>query len=325
MSFRVLDLPEDPAELAPWLDRQLVGLDLGRFVAELEAVHASRSSRPAPSLDSVLAGRLGNVLRRGLTALPRPALSTLLAHPRLLLDLQERVLEAGGDYWGRLSRNDPEVTRVLDVEWSRLAVSLGLGTPGGRRNEPLTLVGTVPAAPAARPSTRAVFWRTWAQVATLAASILAVFYLTERAGDVRPAAVVTAPLTVAPPAVATASRPWGWNVPGVLTRQEDPSAYFKHLADDAGHWFDERPEGPDALAARLGELRTGCSRLILAEHRSLSAPDRAWLVERCRTWATKFDDAIRDLEQGEGGEVVRETVDRTVASLVKALRERAAA
>src|SRR4051794_38034886 len=98
MTPRVLDMPDDPSELAPWLDRQLVGLDLAALVAELEVVHGRTSPAPAGGLAAALAGRLPDVLRLGLTAAPRSALGVLLRHPRMLLDLQSRVLLEGGPY-----------------------------------------------------------------------------------------------------------------------------------------------------------------------------------------------------------------------------------
>ena len=41
MKLIALEIPENPAELAGWLDRQIVGDDLAALVAELEAIHGN--------------------------------------------------------------------------------------------------------------------------------------------------------------------------------------------------------------------------------------------------------------------------------------------
>jgi hypothetical protein len=104
MNALVLDMPDDPTEQAPWLDRKLVGPDLAALVAELDAVHgrAQPAPQPPPALDTLLGGNRRAVLQRGLSVLPRPALGMLLRHPRLLLELQEAILLQGAPI-GRIS------------------------------------------------------------------------------------------------------------------------------------------------------------------------------------------------------------------------------
>ena len=91
---------------------------------------------------------------------------------------------------------------------------------------------------------------------------------------------------------------WGWNRPGALPQDLGPGEYLNRIADAAAEWFNQRPEGPIDLARRLGELRQGCSVLILSPHKPLSAQDRTWLVEKCRAWAAKLDAHLVSLEGG---------------------------
>lgn len=90
-------LPEDPAELAAWLDRQVAGPDLGQLIAELSAIHPPAET--APDLAAVLGSERDAVLAGGLTALPPTRLRLLLRHPNLLGDLQDAVALAGGPTW----------------------------------------------------------------------------------------------------------------------------------------------------------------------------------------------------------------------------------
>src|SRR5262245_45608561 len=113
MMLIALEIPDDSAALPGWLEQHLVGMDLGALVAELEAVHGPVTK--ALKLDHVLGRHRENVLERGLAALPPHRLRRLLVQPRLLLDLQERLLTSGGSYWlqraGSAAEHGPAVER----------------------------------------------------------------------------------------------------------------------------------------------------------------------------------------------------------------------
>jgi len=302
MKLLVSDIPDDPAELPRWLDRHLVGLDLGALVAELTAVHGPSDE---PSLTDVLGDRREAVLAGGLSALPAPSLRRLLRHPRLLPRLQELVLTEGGPYWRRLTEADAALqTRALRGE-GRLADLFAEPAP------------TLPLRPAASPSpqTRGVGWRyAMASLTTAAAVLLAVFLFRE---PLARRVLGTGP----PPAASTA---WGWEKLAAPAPGTPAPDYLNALADAAHEWFDQRPADAPALAQRIGEMRLGCSRLILAEHTPLKDPEeRRWLRDKCRAWATKFDKSLTELEGGRPADQVREEMDGTVRKAVVTLRERA--
>ena len=98
MRLHALEIPDDPAELPGWLERQLTGLDLAALVAELEAVHGP-GAVPTPTLPDLLGERRDAVLSGGLGVLPTDSLRPLLRHPELLLELQELVLHVGTNEW----------------------------------------------------------------------------------------------------------------------------------------------------------------------------------------------------------------------------------
>jgi hypothetical protein len=107
-------------------------------------------------------------------------------------------------------------------------------------------------------------------------------------------------------------------MPTNVTQRE----YLDALADGAEQWFNKRPQDAASLAQRIGELRQGCSRLILADHEPLSADDGQWLVGKCREWAAKIDEQLVALEAGAEPHDVRAQMDTTINKLVQTLRGR---
>ena len=302
MRVIALEIPDDPAALAGWLERRMVGLDLAALAAELEAVHGPEPSSGArESLDAFLGDRLGAVLERGLSALPPEALRRLLRRPRLLLELQALVLSSGDAYWRRLAEASDDLRVPVERVRRRLAEITRPAAGSGSPRE----------APAWRPEARAAAWyrRPWFVSLATAAAILAAVVAFEQSRD----RFEFAPVPTG----------WGWSRPGALPEASSPAAYLDRLADAAEDWFRDRPEEPVALARRIAEFRQGCSVLILAEHRPLSAEDRTWLINRCRAWAAKLDKHLADLEAGEDPPKVRDEADATIRKLIQSLRERA--
>ncbi|MFO0950747.1 MAG: hypothetical protein U0835_06245 [Isosphaeraceae bacterium] len=317
----VLEVPDDSGELATWLDRQVVGLHLGRLVAELEAVHAGRPAGPAPTLDEVLAEHGSEVLGSGLNALPRVAVRVLLRHPRLLTELQERVLLEGGPHWSALQGADEGMSGALAADWSQIQTGM---LPAGRRGRSAAAAAAPsqdrPSRPAPPPRPPAVrLLRAWAKLATIAASMLG-FFVAILAREIPSPAAATAANFPAQP--FSPGNDWGWNRPGIFGGASSRGVYLTLLADSAEQWFDERPSSAVEFARRLGELRTGCSRLLVASHDALPEADRTWLTGQCREWTSAIDQAIKALEHGEAVDRVREGVDATVRRIVESLRER---
>ena len=132
MKLIALEIPDDTAELAGWLEGHLVGLELSALVAELEAVHGPRKVRPSRPCHSRRSWG-ASAKRCSLTVwhLCREIdLRQLLRHPRLLLDFQELALSSGRPYWHRRAEStldeDPasEQRAVIDRDWAWLTANV---------------------------------------------------------------------------------------------------------------------------------------------------------------------------------------------------------
>lgn len=281
MTPHCFDRPDDPRELAAWLERHLVGLSLGELIAEWSAAHAEDEPR-TQTLADLLGDDLPAVLDRGLSVLAESKLRSLIRWPWVLRELQHRVLVDGGEYWRSLP-----AAPSLDVErqrvWSRIRATIA-------PNEPSSLSQQTDA-----PSRRSRR-RIWALVAAMLLIGLGIW----RALPTSPA--------------------WGWNRPGVFADNVRADDYLRRLADAAEEYFSQPRDSAKQLDQTLADFRRACDVLLAANHEPLSDDDRTWLRERCQTWSKKFDDQLAELHRSGDAATVRAAADETVKKLVLALR-----
>ncbi len=308
MKIAWLDMPDDPTELARWLERQLVGMELLELIESLERARTRLGcdNEPDPSLENDLQSALPAILEEGLSAAPPALIRRLLKRPRTLAQLQDRILEQGGRYWTELPCAEPQRQRIETI-WQAVQADPDVrrtwsgGSESGGKRTPSPGVGRM--APAAGQRRR---WIApyWLGGIVLAASLLVaafVFWPTS-AGD----------------------QAWGWNRPGVMTAATR-AEYLERLADAADEWFSLQRDEPRQLQQRLEELVAGCQRLIDAPHEPLPESDRDWLVEKCRAWKETLDGQLAEIRRSpDSFERVRPAADETVQKLVTALRTRAA-
>lgn len=302
MIARVLDIPDDEAALAGWLDEQVAADDLHELIAELAAVHAAngpRGSTPQAAAEW-LGESLPDVLSRGTAALPRPRLGELLRSPWLLAGLQELVFMEGGDYWNNLALRGTPAPAFSSADVLERAAKQTAPEGGARPRGPAA------ARPMAVPPSPRSQSRLPVAVAAVAAGLL----------------VAVAGWSLLRPGLPEPV--WGWNRPDALTAAAGPDAYLEQLARAADEWSAAAPTTERQLAARLGDLLVGCDRLIAAPHKPLEPADRDWLVERCRAWREKIAGHVAALETSHDVAAVRRDADATVEKLVKAIRSRAA-
>jgi len=302
MKVIALEIPDDPSELPAWLEQRMTGLDLAALVAELEVVHSAGAvAEPPGGLDALLGDRQGAVLERGLAALPGETLRRLLVRPRLLLDLQERVLFSGGKHWQRLLDTSEDLRAPFERGRHRLPGITGYSTgEAGGKPRALTL-------PNARPGRAWSPRLRWGIGLAVAASVL----------------VCALWLSRETPQNVEGASGWGWMRPGALAENLPAAAYLNRLADAAEDWFKKRPDEPAALAKQISEFRKGCDLLIQAEHKPLAAGDRDWLITKCRAWSTTLDTQLAALQAGKPVLEIRDEADRTIRRLIEALRQRA--
>jgi hypothetical protein len=291
MMSPVLTIPDDPAALPGWLDRQLLGSDLDRLAAELTEINRPPST--VPVLDDVLGTDAPRVLSDGLDALPRSSLSLLLRYPTLLGELRDRVLIDGGPYWDAILADDDDLAASERVA-SRAQQTLGIGPPTTRaRLGPPRWVGTVAT-----------------MFATAAAVLLAVYlggWLQLRG----------------PQPLQVAGVGWGFAKVRDLPRDAGDAATLTALADLAKQWSKKRPETALDLAHRLAEFREGCAAIQLVDL-PLSGPQQEWVRSRCVEWAAEIDTHMRTLEKDRDVIAVRAAADLTAQRIETELRDRAA-
>ncbi|MBM3981661.1 MAG: hypothetical protein FJ304_15565 [Planctomycetes bacterium] len=299
MTLVLATLPDDAARHARWLEERMVSGEVGALAAELAAVH--RAEPPNESVRDRLGAWVDEVLRDGLSVLPREHLTHLLRQPYHLLELQELVLLEGGAYWAGVNR-PPEFQAAVRANLDGLTEFLFAPLA-----EPLP-------EPRADP-TRAPRSRDWRLIGAVLVTAAVVFVATF--GMSR--------FLLPPPAAEVArSKPWGWNRPDAFPAHLDRAAYLNRLADEANEWSAERPSDFPTATQRISEFRQGCTALLAADHAPLSPDDRRWLRERCQKWGADIDKHLADLKDtGDTGAALAAT-DATVQKLAKALRDRAA-
>jgi hypothetical protein len=155
-------MPDDPAQLPAWLEGHLLGGDLHEIVTELGVLGGPADGQPV-TLPQVLGDQAGDVLQLGLGCLSRGQLRQLMQRPKLLLDLQELVLEQGGEYW-LTARVNEEVANQSQQTWQRLQETI--------REETKTMAA---AATGSMTRDRRAWW--WAATGWLAATAACVALL----------------------------------------------------------------------------------------------------------------------------------------------------
>ena len=280
MKLYSLEIPAEHEERVAWLEGHLCGRDLLPLVAELETVHQKNSGEPL----ALSRQCLSDVMRRGLTALKREQLDAFIQHPRQLLQLQELILQQGGEFWiSRLQQIElPPLPQLNSSDEIRPASIESSRETGTRR----------------RHGVRGLL----IAVALVICAGLALFFRAQ------------------PWETSVA---WGWNRTAVLDVDLNGGPYLTHLARAADEWFATEPQDAEHLSQRISELLEGCSVLQKAAHRQLANADRDWLYDKCKKWEQAIAVHQVELAAGEEFGVVKRNVDQIVENLSKALRNRA--
>ncbi|MGB7325651.1 MAG: hypothetical protein WBD31_12325 [Rubripirellula sp.] len=315
--MRSLAIPETRQKQITWLESEMLGTQLHRVAIELASLrnlqtyHGDASDQMSFDADTLV--RLRD---QGLVALSDVQFTSLLTHPRRLNIIQQDVLVNGGPYWSTV---DPPHDLNLETRIDRIGAFLREGcdeppliTPVHSRSDWRSNLG----------------WSTLASLAT-AACLLIVF-----ANMREPTETAQTPKPVAESKVAVASTiptSWGFEKFASDIRVDevnlqpplDRAAYLRELASAAESWSKKRPETSADLASRIGQFRMGCSAILLADHKPLPDSDRAWLRQRCESWASALDRHLAAIESGRPVIEVRDAVDSTVIKIAAALIGRA--
>jgi hypothetical protein len=309
MILLTMTIPDEPAELARWLERRLMAPDFGQFIAELSAHFPTspKARQPYHLLDRWLP----IALEEGLALIPSEVLSELLRNPAALAAFQERIVTGGGAYWDDLPDTSDDLS--MRLERGKLTLEQMLSSDFASSDDravPKAGSEAVPTRSAKRTGRRG--YQIWAMVSTGIAACLAVSVVwLANSGPKDP------PL----PKVQIA---WGWAKPGgIAIDQSNPRDYLNKLAANVEEWSLFRPGDSDGLGTRIAELRLGCTRLMHSAYGPLTPSDKAWLLEHCRQWAKLLDENQQALDAGADPIAVRADVDEVVRVIAATLREKA--
>ncbi len=129
-----LEIPEDSGRLPEWLESHLMGRDLQQVATELRVL-GNASEDPAVSLSEVLGDKIQEVLQVGLRSLSRAQLRQLLRQPQLLMELQDLVLDEGGEYWMTVPHGD-DITDNTKKTWTKLKGAIAEDAPKSEMARP---------------------------------------------------------------------------------------------------------------------------------------------------------------------------------------------
>ena len=282
MSIHLLEIPNEAAELALWLEGHLRGTELHELVTECHALHGTQDD-DAPELSQVLSSQASTVLDNGLQCLSFEQLAQLVQHPELLFDLQDLVMIHGGPHW---QTEESAGSEKSEASWQRIQEALAPTKP------------LPPEPPSKRLLPKIV-------AAMALGLIVAVGYFATRPDPT--------------PQVAWGwAKPGALDELDQLPAPE----YLESLAKSAETWFKKRPDTKAALVKRITEFRIGCDALIQAKHSPLKPEDRDWLVERCKVWSGKLDEHLAALESDADVGETRSAADEIINKLVTAIQSR---
>ena len=296
MRVIIFEAPEDLSELPKWLDSQLVGLNLPKLVSELEVMREKQLAQTL-TLEDILADRMPAVLDFGTSVLRPDQFRQLMNHPRLLIALQERILERWSTYWSTVAVHPEE-----DLELSQILINIK------RRLSEASAVRTAPklgsdAIGTSSAKAKSQVLKVWLPLALAAALLLAL------------GSWLTTP---------KANTGWGFNKTGLLSANISSKEYLSKLADAAGEWTKKRPANAVDLETRLKQFRAGCDVLLNAPHPQLNPEDRRWLVSSCRQWASELDTFISRVRSDSNSRIdVQRQADEMIFQMQQSLRDRA--
>ncbi|MEZ6126613.1 MAG: hypothetical protein R3C49_26115 [Planctomycetaceae bacterium] len=340
-----LSIPTDFGQLVPWLERQIVGLQLNALVSDLAVLHHPNGRI---HLQDICADRLNEVLESGIGVLEPDEISRLLCNPQTLIELQELAFLSGSEFWGQLASGGEAGRRSESLKASILSQLKPIGhdtTPGfSMKTDPgLTALPPVVHVPAPReqpvpvdePISRAQVpasevEQEASQTTHPSAETHANRSASRRTGRIMAALAAALLIAVAVKVGFPTAAPqgWGFNRPDLLAFEGSEPDFLNHLADRAGEWSKKPVTDREQLKTRISQYATGCEKLIasLSERRvtQLSEVNRTWLLETCRSELDELKALHVALEaETISFEDARKRADQLSVELVALLRNRA--
>ncbi len=325
MKLLILDIPDDPQLLPEWLERQITGLDLQQLVSELNSM--SESQEEKPSLTQACGGRLDDVLQDGLHLLTEQELWTLLRHPDLLLELQDRVNFEGGEHWLEIPISDADRAEIDRIRATIRKITHASNVEfaidekrTSKQSESDSSKFAHAASSHSNPwgNTSANPRRSFIRIALVACGLLM--------------AIAVGTMMLPQPA--------GWSDPGRLTTSRSPAQVFDALAQATESYRKASRHSQQQLQDELERFIRDCQKvqqLNLPELAALPHPDREnanspiqtyadWLKVKCKAWEDNAQATLTAMRNGNSDfETASSAYTEIITKLKKALEKQAAA
>jgi hypothetical protein len=329
MMLEILDLPEEPREIAVWLDRQLASDGLAAIVDDLSAIHgAAAEPCSAEQARDWLGDSASGVLANGLTAIGDERIKQLLVRPSLLPALQELVMLEGGPYWDNLLHHSAGVQESLSR--ARSALSSVITDPTSTSKHPVT-------SRSEQGNRRYLF----TLIPLAVAAMLALMITWPDAGD-RPDGldagknVGGSGITRGPGSGEAGKsievdqdQPWGWNRETLIPKETAPDQIANMLADRLEEWSNVTHTdrlSKKVLRLRFSEVWAGCETLLGMSFDKAEPEVQASIKAVAEALQAGVQKSLDDLTAVSGDDVdalksAKQAVDTLVKNAVDALRD----
>jgi hypothetical protein len=309
-----LCLPDERSEWPVWLEQQLMGFNLPKLCKQLVTLGGKHP--PQLTLSELLGNQCDAVLQQGLRgSVPDNQIQLLIQNPALLLELQDIILEEGGDYWTQV-RPTPAVSQSLETVRGKVLSQIRSNTePSSAVDQALnpglsdaTERGSAPDLRRAESfennKKREGSWYWIGALLATAAAVLVIvmnpFQPPRDQGEFFAAAELRTP---------------AGTVDATLSR----------IADRIEKDWNQKPVTDNAsLLNRLITFRDSCDHLIDgrldAALQGLPDAKLTDLKERCKKWKGQAETMIADLQGESPSENLKEKADELMGRLQKILR-----
>ncbi len=300
MKCLIAERPDTHIEQIQWLESLLTGHDLRQYVSELLAVDNKVETLELQQLPDF---ELSQVLQNGLEDSSPQLVSQLINEPSCLLQLHDEVFQHGGDYWIRKIKENQEMQST--IERTRAAIENHIGDSGSSE----TISGQV------EQSKQSVGQKTSHPGRTMWLTLAAAIVVACGIGF-----LVSSNLTQNNRQVAS----WGWLADDAMQNDLDQAQYLNKLARGADTWFNQRPGELLDVRKRIEEFKSGCQKLIAADHANLDQANREWLKDRLETCLRDVEEQLAEASsQGADAIRIRSAVDQIVRDVASDLKIRA--
>ena len=328
MMLEILDMPEEPRELAAWLDRHLASDGLAAIVDDLSAVHAAPAELcSAEQAREWLGDAAPLVLANGLGAIGDERIKQLLVRPSLLPALQELVMLEGGPYWDNLLHHSAGVQESLSR--ARSALSSVIAATASASNNTVT--------PRSEHGNRRYLFTL---IPLAVAAMLALMITWPDAGD-RPGGLDAeknlggSPLTRGSgngergkSIEVDQDQPWGWNRKILILNETAPDQIGNILADRLAEWSSVTQMdrlSKKVLRLRFSEVWAGCETLLGMSFDQAAPEVQARIKAVAETLQQGVQKNLDDLTAVSGDDVdalksAKQAVDTLVKKAVDTLR-----